>query len=250
MGANLFTYGNHKINFKNRNYEEIGFEIKNKLNNYKIINEEYIKALMIYWEKSILDYPEVLKDKVLDTIFEIKDKKNWEWNFGIIDKDYWENEYGMENIEYNAINIIGFLGFEFVFSNDKIYFKDQPPYRYWGWFNMEKIVRDEWRKYLFQILNLFGGNRVIYLPDNMSDAEKYQDDFDLIDSPFEEIEKDLIKEYGQNNYSLDNMTENDGNEYYIDKFENLEIKNSFSINDFVNYLERDNLNEYKHFYFA
>jgi len=72
---------------------------------------------------------------------------------------------------YNAINLIGFLGFEFVFSNDKIYFKDQPPYRYWGWFNMEKIVRDEWRKYLFQILNLFGGNRVIYLPDNMSDAK-------------------------------------------------------------------------------
>ena len=46
------------------------------------------------------------------------------------------------------------------------------------------------------------------------------------------------------------MNEDDGNEYYIDKFEGLNFKNDISISDFVDYLESDNKNEYRHFYFA
>jgi hypothetical protein len=205
----------------------------------EIINKDYIKALMIYWEKSILRYPEALREKIIDTINIIKNTKKWNWEYGLnIDENY------------KTIDIYGFLDFIFEFSGDKIYFKDQPPYRYWGWFSMDKIIRDEWRKYLFQIVDCFGGNRVIYLPDNMSDAEKYQDYFDEVDSPFEEIESDLINEYGKNNYIIDNMSEDDGNEYYIDNFENLEIKNTIPLIDFIKYLEEDKFNENKHFYFA
>ena len=47
MGVDLCQYGNHTINFKNRDFEEIAQEIKNKLDNLKLVNEEYLKALVI-----------------------------------------------------------------------------------------------------------------------------------------------------------------------------------------------------------
>ena len=239
MGADLYVYGNHTLNFQTINYEDRSKIILNKLDNFTIINEEYIKALMIYWEKSILHYPDVLKEKIIEDINKIRNTKTYNWSVGFANEE-----------KYKVNILYGFLDFELEFSNDKIYFKEQPPYRYCGWFSMDKIIRDEWRKYLYQMVKLFGGDRVIYLPDNMSYAEKYQDYFDLKDSPFEEIEDDLKKEYGINNYTLDTMNEDDGNEYYIDKFEDLNLENNISISDFVDYLESDNKNEYRHFYFA
>jgi len=239
MGADLYVYGNHNLNFKNIKYENRSEIIIKRLSNFRIINEDHIKALMIYWEKSILQYPDVLKDKIIKCIERIRNFKNYNWSIGI-------------NIEegYKTNNLYGFLDFVLEFSNDKIYFRNQPPYRYLGWFSMDKIIRNEWRKYLFQMVNVFGGNRVIYLPDNMSNAEKYQDYFDLNDSSFNEIENELINEYGKNNYKLSNMTEDDGNEYYIDYFDDLQKCNNMSTVEFVKYLEDENFNGNKHFYFA
>ena len=47
MGVDLCQYGNHTINFKNRDYEEISQEIKSKLDNYRFFNEEYLRVLMV-----------------------------------------------------------------------------------------------------------------------------------------------------------------------------------------------------------
>jgi len=170
MGVDLCQYGNHTINFHNRSHEEIAEEIKQKLDNFHFVNEEYLKLLMIAWESSYLNDPQALQDKALNAINEIKTKKYWEWHYSIVD------DYG-----YNVIDFCGFLNFHLEFSNDKIYFQE-PPYRYFGWFYMDKEIRDEWRKYMYQVINLFGGNRAIYLPDNMMKAEKYLDAYDSIDS--------------------------------------------------------------------
>jgi hypothetical protein len=94
----------------------------------------------------------------------------------------------VDDYGYNVIDFCGFLNFHLEFSNDKINFRE-PPYRYFSWFYVDKEIRDEWRKYMYQVINLFGGNRAIYLPDNMMEAEKYLDEYDSIDSPFEEIDR-------------------------------------------------------------
>jgi hypothetical protein len=227
MGVDLHQYGNHTINFKNRDFEEIAQEIKNKLDHLKLVNEEYLKALVIIWEQSYLEDPndkQVLRDKIQKRIKKIKERKNWEWNYFIRDDD-----------GYKTIEFIGFLDFELDFSTDKIYFWE-PPYRFFGWFRMDKIIRDEWRKYMYQIVHLFGGSRAIYLPDNTMEAEKYLDIHDSIDSPFEEIENDLINEFGKNNFTIDEYDDEEGVAYFIDDFEGLVLENTMSVDEFVNYI--------------
>ena len=229
MGVDLCTYGNHIINFKNRDYEVIALEIKSNLDNFKFFNEEYLRTLMVIWESSILKLPygeEVLKDKVIETIKEIKEKKDWEWTYHVRHDD------GYDNIE-----CYGFLNFELDFSTDKIFFWE-PPYRFFGWFRMDKIIRDEWRKYMYQVIHLFGGNRAIYLPDNMMEAEKYLDEYDCIDSPFEEIENDLINEFGKNNFSIDDYDDEEGVDYFIDNFQGLVLGNVMSVEDFTDYINK------------
>ena len=127
------------------------------------------------------------------------------------------------------------MDFQLDFSTDKIYFCE-PPYRFFGWFRMDKIIRDEWRKYMYQIIHLFGGNRAIYLPDNMMEAEKYLDEHDCIDSPFEEIENDLINEFGKYNFSIDEYDDEADISYFIDNFEGLVLENTMSVDEFVNYI--------------
>ena len=68
MGVDLCQYGNHTINFKNRDFEEIAQEIKHKLDKLKFFNEDYLRFLMIDWESSSLKPPydeQVLKEVII-----------------------------------------------------------------------------------------------------------------------------------------------------------------------------------------
>jgi hypothetical protein len=227
MGTDLCQYGSHTINFRNRNREEIAEEIKQKLDSFHLVNEEHLKLLVIAWESSYLDDPQALQDKALQTIKEKKTRKVWKWRYSISD------EY-----KYESIKFYGFLNFGLDFSSDKIYFRE-PPYRYFGWFYMDKEIRDEWRKYTYQTIHLFGGNRAIYLPSNMMDAEKYLDDYDSIDSPFEEIERDLIKEYGPIKKKLGEFKKYDDDDdipYYLDDYSDLSMEPCMPLEDYEKYL--------------
>jgi hypothetical protein len=224
MGVDLCQYGNHKIKYSGRNIKEIAEEIISKLNSLELINIDYIKILMNLWDSSDIQPPHILKENIKRGIYkEIKDEK-WEWKYEIRNDD-----------DYQYIQVIGFRNFELEFTRDKIYFWE-PPYRYMGWFYMDSITRNEWRKYMLQIIKLFGGDRAIYLPDNMLESEKYLDEHDGIDSSFEEIEKELIKEYGKNNFTYETIEEEDDLYYYIDHFNDLELENKISIKEFKDYL--------------
>ena len=65
------------------------------------------------------------------------------------------------------------------------------------------------------------------------------DEYDNIDSPFEEIESDLIKEYGKNKFTYDTIKKEDEIYYYIDFFEDLNIENNLSLIEFQNYLWKE-----------
>jgi len=233
MGVDLCQYGNHKIDFDCKKIAEIAEKIKDKLNALKLINIDYLKVLMNLWDSSDLEIPKIMLINVKNGIYKNITEETWDWKYDIINED-----------DYQYIRLIGFRNFELEFTKDKIYFWD-PPYRFVGWFFMGSIIRDEWRKYMFQIIKLFDGNRAIYLPDSILDSEIYLDDYDGIDSPFEEIEKDLIKEYGKNNFNFDTIKKEDNIYYYIDYFEDLNIENKITIKKFQDYLWEKNENEIK-----
>ena len=224
MGTDICQYGNHKINFKNRSYREIAFEVNENLNKIQFINEEYIKYLVISSEESILGNRGSLRSYMQERIRDYKEFKKWEWDFKIT-----------EEKNYMEIELRGFLDFELVFTHNSIYFKD-PPYRYNYWFNCDNVIRDEWRKYMYQIIKLFGGDRVIYLPDQ--GADHFLDKFNQIPVlTFEEIENEIIKEYGIEDSKLEDFKIIGSPFYYIDNFSNLCMENKLSINEFKEWVK-------------
>jgi hypothetical protein len=151
-------------------------------------------------------------------------KTNKKWSY----KD--ESEY----YNFDADKYICFYGpsdIEIHFDENKIYFTN-PPYRYNYWFYwLEKIHRDEWRKYMYQVITAFGGNRVIYLPDNMLDSSKYFQNNDNM--TFQEIENGLINEYGVFNKKLDKIAEYEEIHYYIDYFDDINWKINAPIDEYL-----------------
>jgi hypothetical protein len=230
MGVDLCQYGNHKINFEGRNLLEVAEEIKEKLDSINLGNIDYIKVIMNLWDSSRLEAPEIqLKNEKIGIYKEINEE-NWNWEYEII------NDYDEEDgTNYQYIRYIGFRRFELEFTKDKIYFWE-PYYRFRGWFLMSKLIRDQWRIYMHQIISCFGGNRAIYLPDNMMEAEIYLDEYDGIDSPFEEIEQGLIKEFNKVNKNIDDITDEDEIQYFIDDFSGLKLENEITIKEFQDYL--------------
>jgi len=239
MGVDLCQYGNHTFIFAERDLTEVAEEIKEKLNSIKLVNIDYIKVLMNYWDHSSHNAPEILLRNEKIGIYKEIVEEEWNWEYEIIN-DYTEED----GINYQYIRFIGFRDFELEFTKDKIFFWE-PPYRFRGWFLMDKFTRDQWRIYMFQIISTFGGNRAIYLPDNMMDAEIYLDEYDGIDSPFEEIEQDLIKQFGKYEKKIDEANnEEDDFEYFIDDFSDLKLKNEMTVKEFQDYLWKECIDEF------
>ena len=230
MGVDLCQYGNHKVEFAGRNLSDVAEEIKEKLNSIKLSNVDYLKVLMNLWDHADPQAPEILLRNEKLGIYKDIVEEEWNWDYDIINDTDEKESY-----HYQYIRFIGFRHFELEFTKDKIYFW-QPPYRFMGWFLMDKIIRDQWRIYMFQIISSFGGNRAIYLPDNMMDAEIYLDEQDGIDSPFEEIEQDLIKAFGKFEKNIDAINEEDEFQYFIDDFSGLKLENHITVKEFQDYL--------------
>jgi hypothetical protein len=86
------------------------------------------------------------------------------------------------------------------------------------WFDWEEDKwRDEWRKYMYQIVILFGGNRVIYFPDSYSELANY----DYYQGTFEEMESEIRSKFGPPKHTIHEVPTDFENGYYIDKFEDI-----------------------------
>ena len=155
-------------------------------------------------------------------------------------ENYDEEGEIIEN-DYYGIEFQGFLDFAITFNHNSIYFSD-PPYRYKTWFECENEIRDEWRKYMYQVIKLFGGDRVIYLPDQR--ADEFLDIFDQIPPlTFEEVENEIIKEYSKDKYErgkiiLGNFIPEQSIWYFIDNFNDLELLNKLSLEEYKKWYNR------------
>lgn len=216
MGTGLYPTANHNIQFKNRTPEEVATEIKEKLNSCTLPNPEFLRLFALHW------YGYNWERKNVREIRKINNTHHW--NF------YSDNVSFFS--EYKEIEFYGPFELNISFSEHKIIFSN-PPYKYWQWFAMNDkyaLLRDEWRKYLYSITTLFGGDRVIYLADNSHPLEEFLD----YEGSFETLEKAIQQKLGipQTSFkAIDN--DDDDTSYFIDDFKSINYTKSYPLDDFL-----------------
>ena len=78
MGTDICQYGNHKINFTNRSYDEIAKEIKMKLDTLVLINAEFLRFLVVSYFEGGMQLWNKADDEKLEQIRKYKEKTDWE----------------------------------------------------------------------------------------------------------------------------------------------------------------------------
>ncbi|HAH58547.1 MAG TPA: hypothetical protein DCL86_10390 [Bacteroidales bacterium] len=209
MSTGLYPIGNHKIRFKEREFRELATEIMTVLNNNVFPNAEFLRLFALRWTSN---GPRDIR--------EIKSKHQWTFEE--------ENEY-YSFAETQEINLYGPFLLELTFDENKITFWN-PPYRYWQWFEMrENVHRDEWRKYMHNIVRLFGGDRVIYLADNSHHLEEFL----YYEGTFEEIEMALHTKYGKPKPTFKEVTDNFDHSWFVDDFKTIDWAKSHSLDKYL-----------------
>jgi hypothetical protein len=211
MGTDLHTLGNHNIQFQNRKYSEIAEEIRKKLDTLDLHNSPFLRHNLI-WEAHVYDWKES-KEEILK-------KKDW----------VYDDEFDLEHFDENkTIEFHGSLDLEIDFKENLILFWE-PSFRYWTWFEPQiEQLRNEWRKFIYHILTLFGGNRVVYLPDNGHNL----DEFNYYEGTFEEMEKALEVKFGKPQKSFSGVMDNYDNNYFIDYFDDLNLDEEVDFNEIL-----------------
>jgi hypothetical protein len=211
MGTDLYAHGNHNIVFQNREYREIGEEIRLKLEALDLYNSPFLKHFQL-WKAHVYEWKETQE--------EIMKKEDW----------VFFNEMDLKNFNENkTIEFHGPFDLSIDFKEQSIVFFD-PSYRYWTWFEPDfNRIRNEWRKYIYRILTLFGGNRVVYLPDNTHILEEYN----YYEGTFEEMEKALEEKVGKPQKSFSGVMADFDNAYLIDYFDDLNFDEVVDFNQFL-----------------
>lgn len=204
MGTDLFQIGNHKIKFTNRKFTDISSEIKQKLDGLIFPNVKFLRNFALNWANGE------------QQILKIKTKQNWTFKE---EDDYYNFA------EDKELDFYGPYDLSLTFEENKIWFYN-PPVQYWQWFDIEdEIYRNEWRKYMKIIVNLFGGNRVIYLADHTHPLEKFL----YLKGTFNEIELALKNKFGYSKQTFEEVANDLKNSYYIDNFENIDWSKNVDI---------------------
>jgi len=183
MGTDIMPIANHSIIFKKKSYSKLAKEIR------LILDKEKLQIDRLY-NLSI--------DKCQDDI----DQKDWKCYIQ-------DNEVGTgKTLEFSWNSEE-----HFDIDKNKITFFS-PTYRYWEWFeSMEANQLGKVKAYMFFIVKLLGGDRIIYLADNSHPLEEYL----YFKGSFEEIEQELLKKYGPPKSSYQEVVANFRSSYYIDR---------------------------------
>ena len=213
MGTDLSPIGNHKIRFKERHFSELTTEIKSVLDGAVFSNAEFLRRFALLENSN--DPRSIRK---------IKTKQDWTIEEEDSFYDFAQDE---EIYFYGPFDLI------LIFDAHKISFLN-PPYRYWQWFEMvDDAHRDEWRKYLQQVVKLFAGDRVLYAADN----GHHLDEFTCYEGSFEELENVLREKYGKSKTRFQEVAEDYENSYFIDDFKTIDWSRSEPLDD--SYVEPD-----------
>lgn len=211
MGTSLFSHGNHNIVFQNREYHEIAEEIRLKLEALDLHNSPFLRHHQL-WQAHVYDWKETQE--------EILEKLDWAY----------EEEYDLPKFDQEKIiEFHGSWDLSIDFKEHSIMFF-YPSYRYWTWFEPQfEKIRNEWRKFIYTVISHFGGNRVVYLPDNGHNL----DEFNYFEGTFEEMEKALEEKFGKPQKTFSGVMADYDNAYLIDYFDDLDFNEVVDFNELL-----------------
>lgn len=224
MGIDLWIIGNHKINFEGKSYEELSKEVKERLDKIVFPNSGFLRHHALYNNSN---YPGVIR--------EIYTKKEW---------TYEDDPFPFVFEEDNFVEFMGPHNLEITVYQHKIFIANGR-YRYYYWFgDLYQRERDEWRKYFHTIVTALGGDRVLYLPDNLHHLAEY----DTLECSFAEMEEIMLCNEGKPCLTFSEMSIDVEESYMIDYFTDIDWDNEYIPNCFT-VVDRDkcsidyNLNE-------
>lgn len=194
MGTSLCPVGNHTIEFKDKTFEALVTEIKEKLDGITFENEAFLKKTAL---EDAAGYPEIIE--------QIQITKQW-----IVYESY-------NFAEEKVLEFGGPFYFELQFDAYTIQFYDCG-YRYWQWLELDPDTRNQWRKYYYQVIKAFGGDRMIYMADNSHPLEHIL----YLKIPFEEVEIKLTDTFGAPKKTFEEVNSNYETSFYVDRFEDFE----------------------------
>lgn len=206
MGVDLITIANHQIPFTGKSQEDIITIIQAKLNNLELTNWEFLLDFALKWYE---DRPDRLSD--------IYDIQQW---FPMREKPEY---YDFDTAEFKRIDFDRPCNLRVTFDENYLQFH-HPSYRYKQWFCLKNNdgteaieSRNEWRRYMAQVVSAFDGDRVIYLPDMGHPLAKYW----WGDDNFEAIEQRLKEDLGEPATTFREVCSSIDNTYLIDRFADL-----------------------------
>lgn len=195
MSTSLCPIANHKIEFKNKSFQSLANEIKEKLDRLKLENIAFLKELSLS-ENS--PKPE-----------KTGRKEAGDWSV------HPEDEY-YKFAEDKYLNFNGPFDLDFEIDAHKIHFFN-PGFSYREWLEKDEETRNKWRKYYYQVTQLLGGDRVIYLADNSHPLEKYM----YLEIPLEKIENKLLQDFGEPKRTFEEVLRNYNAAFYADRFKDI-----------------------------
>jgi hypothetical protein len=257
MIMDLLVLADHKLNASK--VLELGNKVKNKLSNFSLINIEHLRELELLKHTTYykdIDENEKIEAKIYKMSIDKNNKIKFEKEFTdeqehkqleiaikqyskdkIINEEEFECDYWFigDEVVGDCVHVSGCMNLSFDVDYHKIDF--HCPLQYKEWIHLHKIIRDEWRKYFYQIVKLFGGNKVIYIPYYIFNliTEYIDTENDVINMYL--IEEYLIEIFGENNKKIDNILENEYCGYIIDDFSDINLDKNMNINDFKKYLK-------------
>lgn len=214
MSTALIPIGNHNIVFKGRNYKEVALEIKQKLDEIVFVNAEYYRLLALQCNSN---NPGALRS--------INTQKEW------IIREEEEEYYSFAKDKY--LEFDGPYGFNLTFDEAKITFFEPSVASYW--LGTRKCDyhpwRNEWRKFMCQVVTHFGGNKVIYLADNAHPLEEY---VYIYEGSFNEIETLIKEKFGEPKglfeYEIEDI---DYDMYFVDDFKTINWEQNVEFDSYL-----------------
>lgn len=215
MGVDLFTIGNHTIQFRHRQFKNISKEICERLNSIEFPNAEYLRLRRLHEVEG--SHHRVRSVRKINTL------KEWKPLFAESNFDKYGKNISIEGPFGLRIDVYG--------SGMVLYF--DPTLRYWQWFSANPWdgyyeTVNEWRKYYAIVQRALGGNKVVYTGDCGLHFDRYFDP----NLSFDEYEQILSTHYTLKK----NFTEvaNDiNNTFLVDNFEDVDWDLHYPLEEYL-----------------
>ena len=224
MGVDLFTIGNHTIQFRHRQFKNISKEICERLNSIEFPNAEYLHLRRLFEVNNSHNRP--INVRKINTLKECRTECA-DLGFRKYDK---------------SIIIEGPFGLSLDVCKSTVLYRN-PAIRYWQWFSANPWdgyyeTVNEWRKYYALVQRALGGNKVVYTGDCGLHFDRYFDP----NLSFDEYEQ-ILSTYYTLKKNFTEVANDIDNTFLVDNFEDVDWDLHYPLEEYLPEPDdRDNTN--------